>query len=277
MLKNEQERIFIIKPIHGWVSLDLREVWQYREMLYFLVWREIKVRYKQTALGVAWAVIQPFFMMVIFSLLFGRFVNVPSEGIPYPLFNYAALLPWMLFSEGVMRSANSIVADGGLIRKVYFPRLIMPLSGVISPLVDFVITFLVFLGIVFYFRFPITIRILWLPVFILFSLITSLAVGLWLSAINVKYRDVRYIIPFLLQCWFFVSPIVYSSVNLPRSWHFIYSLNPMVGVIEGFRWVLLGATPPALISTVSFLAVLSILLSGLHYFKCMEKTFADVV
>lgn len=277
MLKNEQERIFIIKPIHGWVSLDLREVWQYREMLYFLVWREIKVRYKQTALGVAWAVIQPFFMMVIFSLLFGRFVNVPSEGVPYPLFNYAALLPWMLFSEGVMRSANSIVADGGLIRKVYFPRLIMPLSGVISPLVDFVITFLVFLGIVFYFRFPITIRILWLPVFILFSLITSLAVGLWLSAINVKYRDVRYIIPFLLQCWFFVSPIVYSSVNLPRSWHFIYSLNPMVGVIEGFRWVLLGATPPALISTVSFLAVLSILLSGLHYFKCMEKTFADVV
>jgi lipopolysaccharide transport system permease protein len=272
-----EENIFIIRPLRGWVPVDLLEVWRYRELLYFLVWREIKVRYKQTLLGVAWAVIQPFCMMVVFTFFFGRFVSVSSQGVPYPLFSYAALLPWMVFVEGVTRSANSIVADSGLIRKVYFPRLIMPLSGVISPLIDFCFAFLVFLGLMFYFKFPITVRIIWLPLIVGFAVVTSFAVGLWLSAINVRYRDVRYAIPFLIQIWFFASPVVYSSSNLPGSWHFLYSLNPMVGVIEGFRWVLLGGKSPDPVAGVSIIAVLLILFLGLIYFRRMERSFADVV
>jgi lipopolysaccharide transport system permease protein len=272
-----EKTMVMIRPSRGWVPVNFIEVLRYRELLYFLVWREIKLRYKQTVLGVAWAVIQPFFMMVIFTLFFGRLISVPSEGIPYPLFSYAALMPWMLFAEGVIRSSNSIVVDSSLVRKVYFPRLIMPLSGVVSPLVDFFFTFMVFLGLMFYFKFPITARILWLPLFIGFALATSLAVGLWLAAINVQYRDVRYVIPFLIQFWFFSSPVVYSSAHLPGSWHFVYCLNPMVGVIEGFRWVLLGTKAPALVTGISIFAVISILISGLFYFRRMEKTFADVV
>ena len=276
-LITESNNIILIKPLRGWIPINFRELWVYRELLYFLVWREIKVRYKQTVLGVAWAILQPFFMMVIFSLFFGRFVDVPSEGIPYPLFSYAALLPWMLFNEGLNRSVNSLVEDTDLIKKIYFPRLIMPLSGVISPLVDFAFAFLVFIGLMFYFGFILTTRIFWLPVFLILTLITALAVGLWFSALNVQYRDVRYTIPFLLQFWFFASPVVYSSFSLPKSWQLMYSLNPMVGVIEGFRWALLGAKPPTLLMVVSTTIVLVILICGAFYFRRMEKKFADVI
>lgn len=267
----------LIRPLRGWVPINLSELWAYRELLYFLVWRDIKVRYKQTILGATWAVIQPFFMMVVFTLFFGKFIKVPHEGIPYPLFSYAALLPWMLFSESIGRSVNSLIQDANLIKKVYFPRLIMPLSSIISPLVDFAFAFLVFAGLLFYFGFNLTMRILWLPVFLILALITSLAVGLWLSAMNVQYRDVRYVIPFLIQFWFFASPVVYSSASLPKSWYFIYGLNPMVGVIEGFRWALLGTEPPGWLMAVSIMIILTLLVSGAFYFRRMEKTFADVV
>jgi len=267
----------LIKPIHGWVPIKLSELWAYRELLYFLIWREIKVRYKQTILGAAWVIIQPFFMMLVFTLFFGRFIKVPHQGVPYPLFTYAALLPWMLFSEGIIRSANSMIEDTNLIKKVYFPRLVMPISGIISPLVDFVFSLLVFVGLMFYFGFPPTAKILLLPIFLILVLITALAVGLWFSAINVRYRDVRYVIPFLIQFWFFASPVVYSSTSLPKSWQWIYGLNPMVGAIEGFRWVLLGTEPPGSLMIVSITIVLLILISGAFYFQRMEKLFADVM
>ncbi|MDP2923981.1 MAG: glycosyltransferase [Candidatus Omnitrophota bacterium] len=269
--------ILRIKPVKGWVPIDLKELWRHRELLYFFIWREIKVRYKQTTMGATWAILQPFLMMVVFSLFFGRFMKVPREGIAYPLFSYAAILPWMLFAEGISRSTDSVIQNANLITKVYFPRLIMPLSGIISPLVDFGFAFLVFIGLMFYYGFPPTIKILLLPVFLLLALITALAVGLWFSAINVQYRDVRYTIPFLIQFWFFASPVVYSSASLPKSWQWIYGLNPMVGVIEGFRWILLGTAPPGPLMLVSLSIVVIILISGAFYFRRMEKVFADMV
>ena len=259
------------------MPIDFRALWAYRELLYFLTWREVKVRYKQTALGFAWAIIQPVFMMVVFSLFFGILAKVPSEGIPYTLFSYAALLPWTLFAEGITRSSMSLVQDANLVQKVYFPRLVMPLSGVISPVVDFGIAFIILIGMmVFYGRVP-TVNVLWLPVFVLLAMITALGVGLWLSVINVKYRDVRYVIPFLVQLWLFASPVVYSSSLLPERFRMIYGLNPMSGVIEGFRWALLGTEPPT--SLIAFLVVIVVLLlvSGAYYFRRSEKTFADVV
>ena len=246
-------------------------------MLYFFVWREIKVRYKQTVLGAAWAIIQPFLMMVVFTLFFGKFVDVPSENIPYPLFSYAALLPWILFSSGLTRSTDSMIQDANLIKKVAFPRLILPLSGILSPLIDFVFAFLIFMGLMLYFGFSLTLRILWLPVFLALTLVASLSAGLWFSAINVQYRDVRYTIPFLIQLWFFASPVVYSSASLPKSWQMFYGLNPMVGAIEGFRWALLGTKPPDALMAASVIIVLIVLISGAFYFRRMEKIFADVV
>lgn len=267
----------LIKPVEGWIPINFRELWVYRELLYFLTWRDIKVRYKQTVLGIAWAIIQPFFMMVVFSLFFAKFIKVSHEGIPYPLFTYAALLPWMLFSEGISRSSNSIIQNANLVRKVYFPRLVMPISGILSTLVDFIFAFVIFVGMMFYFGFLPTIRILLLPVFLVLALITTLAVGLWLSAINVKYRDVNYAIPFLMQFWFFASPVVYSSSSLPKTWEALYGLNPMVGVIEGFRWVLLGGEPPNSLMLVSIMIIFVILISGAFYFRRTEKIFADVI
>ena len=275
-LQKTKEKI-IIRPIRGWVLINFREIWLYRDLLYFLVWREIKVRYKQTILGAAWAVIQPFFMMVVFTLFFGKLAKIPTHGIPYPLFSYAALLPWMLFTEGISRSVNIMVHDTSLIKKVYFPRLIMPLAGVISPLIDFAISFLIFVGMMFYFGYSPTLRIFWLPAFLILAVITSLAIGIWLSAINVKYRDVRYAVPFIIQFWLFLSPVVYPSSLLPQAWRIIYSLNPMAGVIEGFRWVLLGTNPPKLLMAISVLVILFILISGAFYFRKMEKSFADVL
>lgn len=269
--------VTVIRPPKGWIPVNLRELWAYRELLYFLTWRDVKIRYKQTVLGFAWAVIQPLFMMVVFSLFFGTLAKLPSEGIPYPLFSYAALLPWTLFANGMTRSSNSLVADANLIQKVYFPRLIMPLAGILSPVVDFLIAFVVLIGMMFYFGYAPGIKILWLPVFILLELVLALGVGLWLSAINVQYRDVGYTIPFLVQLGLFVSPVVYPSTMLPERFQAIYGLNPMAGVIEGFRWALLGTEPPTyLIAASTGIAVL-MLVTGVFYFRRREKAFADVV
>jgi len=269
--------VVVIRPSRGWIPINLRDLWIYRELMYFLTWREIKVRYKQTLLGAAWAIIQPFFMMVVFTLFFGKLAKVPSEGLPYPLFNYAALLPWTLFAEGITRSSTSLVQDAILVRKVYFPRLVMPLSGILSPLIDFAIAFTILIGMMFYYGYPPSIQILWLPLFIILVLITALGVGLWLSAINVKYRDVRYVIPFVIQLWLFASPVVYSSNLLPEKFQIVYGLNPMAGVIEGFRWALLGTEPPGSLIAISVIIVIVISISGAFYFRRSEKTFADVI
>jgi len=263
---------------NGWVPLKLSELWEYRELLYFLVWRDIKVRYKQTALGAAWAVIQPFFTMVVFSLFFGRLAGMPSDGIPYPIFSFAALVPWSFFANGLSQSSNSLVGSSNLITKVYFPRLIIPLASSFSGVVDFLIAFGVLIVMMLYYSLLPTLNVLWLPLFFLLAMVTSLGVGLWLSALNVEYRDVRFIVPFITQFWLFVTPIAYPSSLLPEPWHTLYGLNPMVGVVEGFRWALLGTkTAPGPIIAVSSAAAIVILITGAFYFRRMEKTFADIV
>lgn len=266
-----------IRPPKKWVPINFSEIWQYRELLYSFVQRDVKIRYKQTALGFLWAIIQPLFLMVVFTLFFGNLAKVPSEGIPYPLFSFAALIPWTLFAEGITRSTTSMVSNANIMTKVYFPRLIMPLSGILSPLIDFAIAFVILIIMMAYYGFVPTIAIVLLPAFILLALLTSLAVGLWLSALNVKYRDFQYTIPFLIQIWLFASPVVYPASMLPQSWQYIYALNPMVGVIEGFRWALLGTKPPELLILVSVGVVIVLLIGGLFYFKRMEQYFADVV
>jgi lipopolysaccharide transport system permease protein len=267
-----------IKPSNGWVSLNLRELWEYRELLYFLSWRDVKVRYKQTALGAAWAIIQPFFTMVVFSLFFGQLAKIPSDGVPYPIFSYAALVPWTFFANALNQSSNSLVGSAHLITKVYFPRLVVPLSSVLSGLVDFVLAFAVLLGMMFYYGMMPTINILALPPLLLLALVTSLGVGLWLSALNVEFRDVRYVVPFLVQFWLFSTPIAYPSSLLQEPWRTLYAVNPMVGVVEGFRWALLGTdTAPGPVIAVSALMALLLLVGGAFYFRRMEKTFADIV
>lgn len=267
-----------IQPSKGWVSLRLGELWEYRELLYFLTWRDIKVRYKQTALGAAWAIIQPFFTMVVFSLFFGKLAKMPSDGIPYPIFAYAALVPWAFFAGGLGQSSNSLVGSANLIKKIYFPRLAIPISTVLSEVVDFVLAFVVLLGMMLYFRIAPTPNVLYLPLFMLLALVTSLGVGLWLSAMNVQFRDVRYIVPFITQFWMFATPIAYPSSLLPQPWRTVYGINPMAGVVEGFRWALLGTnTPPGAMFGVSAAAAIVIMVSGAFYFRRMEKTFADIV
>ncbi len=267
-----------IEPTNGWVSLKLGELLEYRELLYFLIWRDIKVRYKQTALGVAWAILQPVLTMMVFSLFFGRLAKMPSDKVPYPIFTFTGLVPWMFFATGLSQASNSLVGSANLITKVYFPRLAIPIATVLSGVVDFVLAFVVLLAMMLYYgRLP-TIHILWLPLFLLLALVTSLGVALWLSALNVEYRDVRYVIPFLTQFWMFATPIAYPSSLLYRPWRKLYALNPMVGVIEGFRWALLNTeTRPGPMIVVSSLAALAILAAGAFYFRRMEKTFADVV
>ena len=273
----EPEPTIKIRPPKKWVPVDLHELWEYRELLHSFVSRDVKIRYKQTALGFLWAIIQPFFLMVVFSLFFGRLAKIPTEGIPYPLFSFAGLIPWTLFAEGLTRSTTSMVHNAGIMTKVYFPRLIMPISGVLSPLVDFTIAFVILLFMMAYYGFVPTIAIVLLPLFILLAMMTSLAVGLWFSALNVKYRDFQYTIPFIIQIWLFASPVVYPASMLPESWQLVYALNPMVGVIEGFRWALLGTKPPEAIILVSACVVVLLLVGGLFYFKRMEQYFADVV
>jgi lipopolysaccharide transport system permease protein len=276
--QNSRTGVQRIQPSRGWVPLKLGELWGYRELIYFLTWRDIKVRYKQTFLGAAWAIIQPFFTMVVFSLFFGKLAKVPSDGIPYPIFAYAALVPWMFFANALTQSSNSLVQNASLIKKVFFPRLAIPISSVVSGIIDFVLAFLVLLLMMFYFRIVPTANVVWVPLLLLLAFITSLGVGLWLSALNVEFRDVRYVLPFLTQFWMFATPIAYPSSMLDEPWRTLYGLNPMVGVVEGFRWALLGTdVTPGPMLAVSSLAAIGLLAGGAFYFRRMERTFADVV
>lgn len=268
-----------IQPSKGWVSLKLNEVWAYRELLLFLTMRDIKVRYKQTVIGAAWAIIQPLMTMVVFSIFFGALAKIPSDGIPYPIFSFAALVPWSLFAYGLTEASNSLVGSGNLIKKVYFPRLIIPLSSVMAGVIDFLLAFAVLLIMMLCFGIVPTWNVLWLPLLVLLTLVTSLGVGMWLSALNVEFRDIRYIIPFLTQFWMFITPIAYpSSLIENETLRALYGLNPMAGVVEGFRWALLGTdTAPGPVIIVSALAAVGLLVSGMYYFRRMEKSFADVV
>lgn len=270
--------ILRIRPSRGWRHVNLVEVWQYRELLYFLSWRDIKVRYKQTALGAAWAIIQPVLTMAVFSLFFGKLANMPSDGIPYPLFTYAALVPWMFFANGLIQSSNSLVQNANMLKKIYFPRLIIPISTIVSGAVDFMLAFVLLLFMMGIYGIAPTVNVVWLPFLLVLGISTALGVGLWLSALNVQFRDVRYVIPFLTQFWLFATPIAYPSSLLPEPWRTVYGLNPMVGVVEGFRWALLGTqTAPGLTVAISAVVSLTLLTSGFFYFKRMEKTFADTV
>jgi len=268
----------VIQPSQGWIRLNLAELWHYRELLFFLIWRDIKVRYKQTALGAAWAILQPLFTMLVFTLFFGRLAKVPSDGVPYPLFTYAALLPWQLFAYALTESSNSIVVNERLITKVYFPRLVIPLASVLAGLVDFGIAFTLLIGMMAWYHVTPSWAIVTLPLFVIFTLTTALSAGLWLSALNVQYRDVRYTLTFIVQFWLFASPVAYPSTLIPARWRPLYGLNPMAGVIEGFRWALLGKAPaPGPMLAVSVLVVGVVLVGGLCYYRRVETTFADVV
>jgi lipopolysaccharide transport system permease protein len=267
-----------ITPPHGWLELNLRELWHYSGLLYFFVWRDIKVRYKQTAIGVAWAVLQPFLTMLVFSLFFGKLAHIPPDGLPYPIFYYTALLPWTYFATALQSATNTIVDNQRVITKVYFPRILLPLSSVVSGLVDFGVSFLLFVMMMMYYRIRPTAAILMLPVFLLLAILTALGVGLWLAALNAIYRDVRYVVPFLVQFWLFASPVAYPSSLVPAKWQWLYGLNPMAGVIGGFRWALTGhGTVSAPMVATSAVVVLVILFSGLMFFQRMETTVADVV
>lgn len=280
---SEQEsRTFVIQPRRGWAALNLRDLWLFRELIYFLTWRDIKVRYKQTLLGAGWAILQPLLQMLVFNVLFGDLAGLPTGGIPRPIFTYAALLPWNLFSTAISDAGRSLVTSRNMITKVYFPRLIVPLSSILSGVVDFAIAFVILIGMMVYYGIATTAAIWTLPLYLLLALTTALGVGLWLSALNVHYRDVRYLIPFLTQFWMLASPIAYLSrevfERLPTNLEWLYALNPMVGVIEGFRGALLGSESYAFnYLWVSVLVAVGLLVSGLFYFRSMERTFADTV
>lgn len=276
-MKNTPQ-VVTLKPAKGWLGLDLGELWHYRELIYFLTWRDIKVRYKQAVLGVAWAVLQPVLTTAITSVVFGLLLKVDSDGLPYPVFVLAALLPWHLFQLSLQKSSVSLVGNANLITKIFFPRLIIPLSSVLAVLVDFTISLvLLFIAMAIY-RLPLTWNVFWILPLTLLTIMAALAVGLWLSALNVKYRDVQQMVPFLLQIWMYATPVVYPITTIPEGTpRYIYSLNPMVGVVQGFRWALFGGSPPDMTLIISTVAVLLLLVSGLFYFRRMEKTFADVV
>lgn len=275
---SDEPPVVMIEPTRGWVSLKLKELWEYRELLYFLTWRDIKVRYKQTALGALWAILQPLLTMLVFSLFFGRLAKVPSDGIPYPLFSMAGLVPWTFFAFGLTQSSNSLVASSNMIKKIYFPRLTIPISTVLSGGVDLILAFAMLVAMMFWYGLKLTPNVLWLPLFALLALVTSLGVGLWLSALNVKYRDIRYLVPFLVQFWMYATPIAYPSSLLKEPWRTVFGLNPMAGVVEGFRWALLGVkTPPGPMIWISVVAAVLILIFGAFYFRWMEKSFADIV
>ena len=262
----------------GWLALDLAELWAYRELLYFFVWRDIKVRYKQTVIGAAWAVLQPVMTMLVFSLFFGKLAKISSGGLPYPIFYYCALLPWMYFSAAMQGATNIVVDQQRVITKIYFPRVVLPIAAVLSGLLDFAISFVVLLGMMVYYRIIPTGAVIWLPAFTLLAILTALGVGLWLSALNALYRDVRYVVPFLVQFWMFASPVVYPSSIVPEKWRWLYGLNPMAGVIEGFRWALTGhGQPPGILLAASSAAVVLLVFSGLVYYHAVEGTMADVV
>jgi len=267
----------IIQPASRWGVFSWRELWSYRELIYFLSWRDIKVRYKQTALGALWAIIQPFFTMIVFSVVFGKLGQIPSDGTPYPIFSFTALLPWTLFANSLTTASNSLVSNTNLITKVYFPRIIIPLSTVISGLLDFFIAFVVLLCMMMFYRVLPTTAIILLPFFLLLTIIAALGAALWLSALNVQYRDIRYVIPFLVQFWLFITPIAYPSSLFSEPWRALYGINPMAGVVEGFRWALLGSHAPGPMLTVSIITSVLLFLGGALYFQRMEDTFADVI
>lgn len=270
--------VVLLRPSRGWIPLNLQELWAFRELIYFLTWRDIKVRYKQTVLGAAWAILQPLINMVVLSFIFGNLAKLSTDNIPRPIFTFTALLPWGLFSKALADAGRSMLANRSMITKVYFPRLIIPLSSVLGGLVDFVIQFAILLGMMFYYRITPTGSVWSLPFFVLLSLATAFGFGLWLSALNVLYRDVGYILPFLTQIWMLVTPVAYSAKVVPAEYQFLYALNPMVGVVEGFRWALLGSRPPdSLMLAVSTVISVIVLISGMYYFRRMERTFADMV
>ncbi len=268
----------VIEPSRGWLNINFREVWSYSELLTLLIWRDISIRYRQSLVGIGWAVIQPVMTMVIFTVIFGKFAKLPSDGIPYPIFTYCALLPWTYFARSLTDSSDSLVASSHLITKVYFPRLVLPLSKVFAGLIDFCIAFVLLLGMMVYYGIKPTAGIFFLPVFMLVAILTALSVGLWLTALNVRYRDVKFVVPFLTQFWLYASPVAYTSSLVPPKWQWLYGMNPMTGVIEGFRWALLGRVMPnPIMMLVSFGVVLVLLISGLFYFRRMERTFADII
>jgi len=274
----------VIRPTRGWTSLGLSEIWEYRELLYFLVWRDVKVRYKQTALGAAWAVLQPVMTMLVFTIFFGKLAGVGSEGVPYPLFSYAGLLPWTFFAQGLSMSSDSLVGSSNLIKRVYFPRLVVPMSSVLAGLVDFSIAFVILIGMMVAYHVHPTPAIVLLPLFLLLALMSALGVGVWISALNVEYRDVKYVVPFVLQLWLFVTPVIYPATKVTRwlSAHgipgWVYGLNPMTGVVEAFRWALLGTgTAPGPVVIASATMASALIVGGAFYFRRMERTFADVV
>jgi lipopolysaccharide transport system permease protein len=270
--------VVLIQPRNGWLSFDLAALYRHRELLYFLTWRDVIVRYKQAAVGIAWAVLQPLLTMVVFTVIFGHFAKMPSDNLPYPIFAYTALLPWNYFAQAIGRSGTSLVSNANLISKVYFPRLVIPISGAIAPLVDFVISFVILLGMMAWYGIAPTWGVLALPLFTLLTVVTAVAVSLYLAALNVKYRDVGHAIPFLVQFWMYASPVVYSVSIIPEKWRLLYSLNPMVGVIEGFRWALLGKEQPDFAAiAMSSSVVVALLLGGLMYFKRTERIFADII
>lgn len=272
-------QVTMLRPASGWSLIDLRDLWHFRELIYFLTWRDLKVRYKQTLLGASWAVLRPFLTMVVFSIFFGKLAGVPSDGVPYPIFSFTALLPWELFAASLTVAAHSLVQNRHMITKIYFPRLILPLSAILAGVVDFLIAFVVLVGMMMYYRFTPTVNAWTLPLFLLLALVTALGVGLWLSALNVLYRDINYVTPFLTQFWLFITPIAYPASLVPGQWKILYALNPMAGVVEGFRWALLGIHNPNLGTLVGTSVVVSLLLlvSGLLYFRRMERIFADMV
>jgi lipopolysaccharide transport system permease protein len=270
--------VTVIEPPRPWVPLDLRELWEQRELIYFLAWRDIKVRYKQTALGASWAILQPVFAMVVFSIFFGQLGRIPSDGLPYPLWSFAGLVPWTFFAQGLSQAANSLVMSQNLLRKVYFPRLAIPIATVLSVALDFAIAFLVLVGLMVFYGVQPTGRAIWVLPLSLLAFVTALGAGIWFAALSVRYRDVRYVVPFLVQFWLFATPIAYPSSLLPARWRVLYAVNPMSGVVEGFRWALLGTnTAPGLMVAVSAITAIVVLVAGAFYFRRVERTFADLV
>jgi lipopolysaccharide transport system permease protein len=270
--------VTIIEPPQRWVPLDLRELWDQRELIYFLAWRDIKVRYKQTALGVSWAILQPLFGMLVFSIFFGRLGGIPSDGLPYPLWSFTGLVPWTFFAQGLTQAANSLVISQNLLRKIYFPRLAIPIATILSAALDLALAFIVLVGMMVFFGVQPSVRAIAVVPLALLAFVAALGVGLWFSALSVRYRDVRYIVPFLVQFWLFATPIAYPSSLLPERWRVVYAINPMTGVVEGFRWALLGAnTAPGPMLLVSTLTAVIVLLGGAFYFRSVEQTFADIV
>ncbi|MBZ5601272.1 MAG: ABC transporter permease [Acidobacteriia bacterium] len=272
----EFDRVWRVQPSKGWLSLKLGELWEYRELLFFLTWRDIKIRYKQTALGAAWAALQPLLTMAVFSLFFGRLAKVPSDGIPYPLFSFSALVPWTFFTYGLTQASTSLTGNTNLLTKVYFPRLAIPIGTVLSGAVDLLIGLVLVFGMTAIYRVPPTWHLLWLPLFMAMAAVASLGAGLWLSALNVEYRDVRYVVPFLSQFWMFATPIAYSSSLLHEPWRTLYGINPMVGVVDGFRWAILGrGAAPGISTVISGCVGVALAVGGAFYFRRMERTFAD--